>query len=445
MSSFFSSLISGLGSAAGSSTGNFLSDLFTWFGSNNRNQNALNRNLQRQALQMQSDQYAESLQHDVNMVQENKGAQMELMRLQNELNSPETLVKQLMAAGISPSAVFGKQSPLGNTSPASSHGSVVGSSASIPSGSSIPFQSAFAQAGSSVAELMNALGNYRLNNAEADKVAALLPQMVEKGIVDIEQVKLQNDTIALENYVKDKVKDTKVQQEIWNLLNTQQDLMVKQALEDYYVNSSDLLEVQKRVMEITEKTNDFQLKYLLNTAYRQFNEFMKNLRSQTASNYASANQSNANADYLRSLKQTEDEIREWKVLTSKYGGLINKSNFAVLNATEQQRMRKIVNEALASDYLPQHVAQDLRRAEKENDWFEVNQIMNIVSTAIDAYGAYATGGMVRVGEVRNKINEEWNDYHMRNYKYDEHYTFEKNGRHYDAYRSGFVPYGSLGY
>lgn len=424
---FWGAFASGAGTAAGSN----IVDLLT-AGAANRNQNALNRNLQRQAMAIQENQFAASLQHDADMADMNAQLQAWLMREQDALNSPERMVKRLLKAGISPSVLFGNGgNPLGNASSAPSvHGSSVPSSVSMPSGSSaaVGWPSQF---GDTIAKMLSSIGGYRLNSQEADKIKELLPMMVDKGILDVQQMQEQVFSQQLENYVKNEVKDVRIKQYTQDWLNSLQDYYLKLVTEDKFNAEVEFQRLLNKGQLISNETNDFQLKYMLRQQLINLRTQNKVLLSEIGVNQSETRRNDSVANYNNALARTENDMREWRVMSERYGAYLNKNQFTVLDGTTQQRMNRIVNETLASELLPEQVRVDLEKARKANDWYEVNQILGIVDTGVSAYSAYKgaqnQGFYAQEMQVRNEINSRYNEY-LQNNDVNETRTYQLDGK-----------------
>lgn len=428
-------------SAASSGASGVLSDLMNFFtlGAANRNQNALNRNLQRSALQMQSDQFAASLQHDSNMAQQNYMLQKLLMEYQDDLNSPERVVQKLLKAGISPAYFFGQgsSSPFGNVGSMSSHGSTVAGGVGIPSGSSLP---AFGSSSPILegSEILKNLTQSGLNEQERAKIEKLLPQMFERGVLDIEQANNYVESQKIDNYIKNEVKDVRVKKEYQELENLRQDVAIKMVMQDNYDADTDLKRIQASVESIVHHTKDFQLKFMMKTWYERWQAEIQNLRQDTRLKAGQTENQYSQANLATAYSQTENALREWRFEAEKYGALMNKSDFAVKNGTELQRMNEIVNRCLASEYMPEQAKQDVERARKDNNWYEVNRLLDITNTAINAYSAYATGGFANAAQVRANVEREYQQHRMNNYEID--YTFKVPNSNTTVHQHGYRPY-----
>ena len=146
----------------------------------------------------------------------------------------------------------------------------------------------------------------------------------------------------------------------------------------------------------------------------KISKMLKLIDAQTQSAKASSVESYANASLARENAKTVSDLRSWQVGFEQARTEIAQSDSFVKRNTLWEQVEGKLGELRAASMLPNQVEQAIQRAKKENDWYEVNQLLGIVDTGVRAagtyYGAKTGQGFVNAQDTRNSIQSEYNQY-----------------------------------
>lgn len=326
---------------------------------------------------------------------------------QEKINSPAYQAQQMRAAGMNPAgAGMGDFGGTGTFSPPS----IQSPSASAPPMSSSPNGFVAQQPNHSPLEALSTLGGFlkdvaqaNLDSAQKDRVSSLL-------LGEIEGQALDNLSKSYNNFVNSKTIPARIQQafnesykEYVIGLFTGEQAKTEQFKQTLLAHQSDLTSADlEKALIITNNMQDI------------FDLTKREKKASIGLMGAQSIQARSVADLNRAKKETIDNLREWQTEFAKWESKREKNQFTLEDSTYQSRMNKIVNESIASNYMPDAMKEALTAAKKRNDWYEVNEILGIFDTGVKAYGTYKgakTGqGIVDAQDVRNDIQRDFFEY-----------------------------------
>lgn len=226
-------------------------------------------------------------------------------------NDPRNQMKLLRAAGLNPSALGSGVSFVGaqpqhsqgqSSSPGSSSTPAIGTSL-VPN---IP------QLISSGSDLVNALAKSKQTEASLP----LINQQVEYYLKKTYGEQLTNDLMELEKQLRTSTLPADIKRQFEEVAKLQFEKVVAQNLGKKYENEAALVKAQESLAKATEKLTGeqaIQAQFITSHQKQSFDSMMKLQKSQTASNYASANQANTQADVNKQIerfKRVEANIKE---------------------------------------------------------------------------------------------------------------------------------------
>lgn len=353
------------------------------------------------------------------------------------LEGPSMQVQGLRAAGVNPAAGFTSGSGLSLPQVSSPSVSVPSSSVAVggaPStASSPPRSTVFLDIIQSLRELgqtaRDGVMSYdTLNMLGANLSGKLSDNMLKDALVDYQY--MANEVYRT---FGSKEKATSILRDISESLLAASQGNKEEAMTMYYNSMSQLTDTQNKK---EQEALPFISKWW-QANIEQMSAGTVKLRQDVRTGQAQEQMYQSQGKYYDAIAATEDALRDWKALEAEFGSRLTKNEFIVADSTTQQRMNKIVNESVASDMLPEQMATALEKAHKENDWYEVNQILGIAQTGIEVYKAKNGGRIADAMDVRNELEDDWYNYQKTHYKSEESHTERYNGRTYNIKRTGY--------
>lgn len=321
------------------------------------------------------------------------------------LNSPAAQAQRLIAAGISPQAMSGQ-----NATP--SLGGISGSSASAGGSHGIG-NIAGADAGILTAGYSNINALFDTANKLADlaKKSSEMPYFSEF---------IQKQIKALDAQADKSLADTHYQE----FINKVNDIIGSNKYSDYEVKKWDAelqrlrsaaaLDDEKAVTERTQQFLNETERWCKGEQFEQLKIVTKHLEKQilqdlaykNAATHEAETRSTANisqsavnyqqARYYNALTQTEDDMRNWKVMYQRFA--------AEGQSEAAQRAWEVHGHAVLSDItkmereglITEKLQQDIIKAQKDNDWYTVSKLMGFAeSISRTALYASKTGKNVK--------------------------------------------------
>lgn len=243
-------------------------------------------------------------------------------------NDPRNQMMLMRAAGANPSAMANGVSFVGaqpqhsqgaSSSPGSSSTPSIGT-AQVPN---IP------QLISSGSDLVNALAK----NKETEASLPLINQQVEYYLKQTYGQQLTNDLMELEKTLKQSTLPASIKKLFEEVAKLQFEKVVAQNLGKKYENEAVLAKAQESLAKATEKLTveqAIQAQFITSHQQQSFDSMLRLQNSQSASNYASANEANTRAElnksevkvneFVAKIKQSESDFT-WSMLHTELEGL----------------------------------------------------------------------------------------------------------------------------
>ena len=294
--------------------------------------------------------------------------QQQMVNQQNEYNTPAAQVQRLTQAGINPQLAMSGGAGLSSVSASPSASNQA--SSPTPAGvqglspvSQQPLDLQIPQLLNGVSSMLTGLAEAKKAGVETDILSRSAQYLIENNMLTAEGQKIANNIQKTNSFILENVKDSKIKLAWQELRKAQFEAIVSQ-------NVAEREDRIRAVMDSEKKLNDALTNYHgknaelvgmhVNTYNREFNQYMSLLKSEEANNYASARLSNTRSDInevIRGLKQNELDISD---------------------ATVQQRIVSIFNEALASEQVPEKLKAEIESIKLNNEWKSPETIAKIL-------------------------------------------------------------------
>lgn len=347
-----------------------------------RNTNAQNRAWQ--SSENQLDREFQAAQQE-SLLQSQQDFQKEMFELQNQYNLPANVIARLRSAGINPAALLGSSSAglLGSQASVPSVPSApgsVGSHSVSPQGIDTPMNS-ISQMFSSIAQLQDAVSNAELSGARADEIRKMLPGRIrdlEKGIdVKVSEENLNKVAYNLQSFELELQRIYGSEKRVAEI----NEIMNRSYMEYAQGNAAEAQQLYYRGIDMLNqldyKIKDAQYPELIKQA-GMINDIYKEQaateRAKQSEAYAAAEEHKAGA----ALKSEQTESVE----------LDNDFN----TSTFQSRIVQLMNEAKASEKLPEQVENQIKLQLKELEWADAEHRAGIVGKIISSLGAAIGAG-----------------------------------------------------
>lgn len=359
---------------------------------------------------MRANEYAMNQQHEWTREENelNRSFQREMFALENAewlrrfniQNDYSAQAARLRAAGINPATVFGN-SDMGVPSVQSAQPNVGGNSPGYGGFGSIAGGSVGgAGAFTTLAQLLDSYTNWRAQNQSEERQKATLGAEVEKMYSEIAKNNSDSQLQVTINSIKSAFGSSREGAEIAKLVSS--------AYADYA--QGDLADAQSKVAKAIERVNNaeasikeeskpFVLSNLKAENDRIKSEVEKN-RSQSALNVS-------NTRYLNSLRETENQLRDYKVTAAELQNAFSSLSYIMLERQNgnqvitndwqiQSIIESVKNQGLINDELEQKV----RQMVMDNDTYALRMFFNNLESATRSIGNY--GGVLNFAQ-RNQI------------------------------------------
>lgn len=308
-----------------------------------------------------------------------------------EYNNPKNQVSRLASAGLNPSAVLGGQGSSGLI--AASTGNVhAAPTPSVPSGGSVSGASAASPSQIPMQNPINlsSVGSFLRDLATANKDTATVRPYVEYLGAQLIGQNLQNEWQTFQNDILSEIKDVKVKSAFEELQSVVLDNVLKVSMNEN-VSQDTVLKATESALNIAKEkltSEEYsKLAFYVSRLSQTYQLEMNVLRSQAASNYGSAS-------YTSAMAASENAVRDFKTknaeLLNDYQKFINESagNDAELSsklkdARYRSMLKQLSEQARQSGILSETYQQQLEMAEKNNNWWLVNNLLLPVMQQLD--------------------------------------------------------------
>lgn len=320
--------------------------------------------------------------------------------------SPEAIAKMLGKIGVNPAKIF--------SSGASGLGSI-GSVPSVPSGTQ-----------ANVSGLLNPGESYAqgLQNVTKDAIS-MLNGLTDKNLKDAQTVKVLQEaanektlqSVYEAQAIASKYLPQKAAAEVNEKIANVALMSITGKLQQAQTATEEVMKLVAEETKGLKAEEKLQLQIsTMSLARRLQNEVdlqeaeIGVKRSQKAYNYASAAEANENAKTIK-------EIRPHVVMYQRALANIHDTKDFVTSNTAWNEVQQSLYELQAAKLVPDQVMQAIEHAKKQNNWYEINELLGIVDTGVKAYGTYygaKTGqGFVNSQNVRNRIDKDFKDWQMQ--------------------------------
>lgn len=329
----------------------------------------------------------------------NKQSAIDMFNMQNEYNDPSAQVERLRKAGINPAAVLGGQGTTiantGNVAAPSSAGNVPLSLAHVQ-----PVTPPSAQ----MLEALSTISQMSLNRSSAknlDATANRTNQLVQA---------------ELANYIADT--RNKLATEAYNNVITQLQVLygsdelqgkIKDLAASYYVKMKQgkyqeaAALYQEAETELTKSNNELvkqQTPIIIDNLKATGKAILAQAEASEAAadaSRASANASNAQAQMSKEQAETIRQNRPNVVELTKQQAKEQAARADVANSTVMQQIEHWKNTVKLDEKNARMLDESIRKAKKDNDWYEVDKIIGHLQTISDEALGWASFGVSKLG------------------------------------------------
>lgn len=369
-------------------------------------ENAMNRDF---SMRMMDKQWEDMLKNYPELYKMQSDAQFNLWKNQfdeqNAYNDPRSQVARQMAAGMYPGAqtsITTGSNQMGASSvspPPTLHGSPLGGSASpvgLPQGLS--------SSGITLSEIggfLRDVAQAKKTGKESSRYDEITDAMVEK----LWQEASNNEAMAAYNGVKVVIeralgKDAK------------RASILKDLREAMYYGAKEDTEKAVKLLHHAEtwlsNTKNQILLEELPYVQEKITSIIDYLNSGSKRNLAETKLAYAKAITERDLRKLYSEESGYY---QEIKGLAHVSRVEQY-ATMPDKIRSSMEHAEQMGIISSQMASDLDKAMRQNDWIEVNQMLRIIDTGLEGY---RIGRFASAFDVRNAIEERYNDFRMEHY------------------------------
>lgn len=329
----------------------------------------------------------------------NKQSAIDMFNMQNEYNDPSAQVERLRKAGINPAAVLGGQGTTiantGNVAAPSSAGNVPLSLAHVQ-----PVTPPSAQ----MLEALSTISQMSLNRSSAknlDATANRTNQLVQA---------------ELANYIADT--RNKLATEAYNNVITQLQVLygsdelqgkIKDLAASYYVKMKQgkyqeaAALYQEAETELTKSNNELvkqQTPIIIDNLKATGKAILAQAEASEAAadaSRASANASNAQAQMSKEQAETIRQNRPNVVELTKQQAKEQAARADVAKSTVMQQIEHWKNTVKLDEKNARMLDESIRKAKKDNDWYEVDKIIGHLQTISDEALGWASFGVSKLG------------------------------------------------
>lgn len=378
--------------------GGIASSLISGYASNKNTKDTNKTNLQisRENNALQQKIAKENNQLQVDMMRENnaysRDLALEMFNLENDYNSPGAQKERLLEAGINPYSMMngGNVANTGDISTPSSAGSSV--SPSMPSFVTPKMETPPSILGAmfgnfeSITRSLSNLSSSGLNEAQRTKISSLLTAELDHLLKSNENLQVSNQVkkfaFELDKFFQPLERDKGLEKVANEAYKIYQDGLLAAAKQDTEKAEQLFKDAQMKLTKAESNKIDKLLPFLVSAQEETVNlikEEQNTEKSKQASNYASANLSNAYAGLANANKETIDKLRESEVKIKNY--LANKEQFAwQLMMTWKDELISAYGEQLKSSGLSNDMlTEQIRLFENKNEWADALNFMEALS------------------------------------------------------------------
>lgn len=346
----------------------------------------------------------------------NKQTAIDMFNLENEYNSPIRQMERLREAGLNPAAVMGGNLSVansGNISTPTASGS--GVSSSMPS-LTTPVMQPLPSIVSGSINAFKAISEIALNksksgesDANAQRTLNTMEAEISKYWADAKNSEAnaaykttQNNLLLLYG---DEYNQGLNKQQVQKLQNMAAEYAVLMQQEKY-VEAQKMY--QKAQTNLTNSNNEL--------VKKQTPLILDNLKKvgrmyvdQAAAYRASANQSNATASLTKEQAETIRQNRPNVVELTRNQARESAARAKVAESTTMEQIESWRNKVKLQGKQAEELDEAIRRAKKSNDWFEVNQVIDILSKVSDEALGWATLGVSKMGRTTSTHTEHYDN------------------------------------
>lgn len=377
----------------------------------------------REQMQWQSAENERDRAHQQAMAEQAQRYWQDQFNMTNAYNDPRQQVRRLLAAGISPQALFG-------------NGVTSGSSAATPQSGTLPSSHGVSAVGLPSANPLNGVemlngvvglvrslfqnkkdlsdskrstAEGRKASAEADVAEQTVSDMVHRIRVENDQKELLNEWQKISNEIADKTKDDKIREasaRVEEILANKYNLMMSGDKNLSQGLLADMQQINMRIHNEMDSKTLAAFETLLQQRIEQ-NE------ADIALSKGRTDAAKASATLYRAEAMTENSIRNYKVASAKWESELMKYEKDFQGKIQKSRYEAYIADLEAKKLIPKEMAEDIRRKVKENDWYEVHQIQAMVNDVIDGFSKIKG---INVSMANEKMRERYLDYKYKGVK-----------------------------
>lgn len=366
------SWVTGAGSALGSLVSGY-------FGSKaQKSANETNLQIARETNQMTLDAMRENNAFNRQMA-------IDMFNMENAYNNPVEQMKRLREAGINPAVALG-----GSATSIANSGEIATPSASGTPSLAFPHVEPVPNLLSGAINTMLQLSQLGLNRSTAKKQDAETNSIIATIEADIKQkladanykealTDYQNIQSTLENLYGGAQRAENINKTVAEYVNYLADADYKKAEEKLRAAQTEL---EKSKNDRVIKETPLIIENLKKTGQKIVAETQASKAAAKAS-IAAANASNANANKANEEAQTIKENRINVVELSKQQAREQKAKADVADSTTMQQIEHWKNTVKLDDAKARELEQLIVKAKKENNWFDVDKIVNLIKSVVD--------------------------------------------------------------
>lgn len=329
----------------------------------------------------------------------NKQAAIDMFNMQNEYNDPSAQVARLRKAGINPAAVLGGQGTTiantGNVAAPSSAGNV-----SLTTPHVQPVTPVSSQMLESLVT-MSQIGLNRSNSRNADASASRTNQLVQAELANyLADVRNKEANAAYQQVLTNMellYGDERRQGEIKNLA-AQYYVHMQQG--DYYTAAKEYQHAQKLLTDSNNELVKQQTPIILDNLKKTGRAILAQASAHEAAAEASKAQANAANASARLTNEQAETIRQNRpniIELTKQQAKEQAAKADVADSTVLQMIEHWKNQVKLDEKTMQQLDESIRRAKKENDWYEVDKVIGYLQTISDEALGWASFGVSKLG------------------------------------------------
>lgn len=317
----------------------------------------------------------------------------------NAYSSPSAQVARLRAAGFNPALSGNSGVGVPSFSPSVSSPSVgspslPSASVSPSSGLSVPFYDVASQF-SSVAQLADSVSKLQTSDVNKQKFDTLIQHEVDNITADTDLKRSQSSYQDVMKLIEESTGKDKRLAEIGKLFS--------EAYQCYSLG--DLNKASELNQLAMERLNHIEGDIKLETKSLLLSNMAKQGQlydAQRSAAYASANASNASANYMNELSKTESALRSGRVTAldlqngiSTYQKMVAESDAVVSQSTKSERIGFLIQQVENMRLLNAQSIQQLRKMVSDNDWNGVEHALGCLGSAV--------GSVANVGNMSSNM------------------------------------------